>query len=1258
MKKNAFVFILALILLIPALSVVAASGPIKIGEHDSSRSLQTPHPYPGSKSGKPEAVWTDIYEHKGAKYIVVEFKVFELENGDWVEVSDLKGGQVQVFRGLGFLEKGGDFITKMIFGDAVKITLYSSSAKPQCFGYLIDRVTRGYNDEELSRLYGSLPEPEAVCGTNDQKDAVCYESSYPEIYETARSVCRIVMDGSALCTGWLVSCENHLITNNHCTWDDTDFDTQAELNRMEFQFMYEDPSCGGSSPSYEYSFMGGTWLENHHNLDYTLIQAPTGEDPAATYGWVKFDLRVPDLDELIYIVGHPSGRPKEISLESSDPSDPTGFAEIYTLTADVCVGGTHEELGYMADTEGGNSGSPVFARSNNKAIGLHHCANCPNRGLRIVDVYNQIQAAAPYLPACTTSDEEGTIELNSDSYGCDSTMTIEVTDGSVPPKGDGSLTIEVWSSTETVHETVTLTETPADSGSFIGTFPTYSGAALHGDGKLSVAHGDTITVQYIDADDGQGGTNIPRQDAATVDCSAPVISNVLATNVTGNSATITWDTNENANSRTTHGTSTPPGTNTDDLTSYVTSHSVLVTGLSQCTSYYFSVTSADPAGNSATANNGGAYYTFTTGMNVNPTYASTDVPKAIPDSTTVTSTVAVTDNKVIQDVNVIIGSLTHTYDGDVEMRILSPGSTTVLLVDNRGSSGDNFTNTVFDDEASGSITAGTAPFTGSFRPEGTLSSFDGQNALGTWTLSVTDTASGDAGTLNAWSINFTYPAQSCGASLEYQSNSFTEACNGTGSGGGNGYIDPGEDVTVQLTLHNNGTSGVTGVTGTLSTSTTGVTVTDATASFPNIAADGTGGSISNHFAFHVDSTVACGTVLDFTIHMASNEGSWDDSFSLTVGNVVPGGTITDFSQNFTGGSPPALPTGWTESHTSGNAWLTSASYYCGAANGLYYPYNSSQAANSYVYTPGIALTAGVTYTLNFNQKIQSATWPENFEVKCGTAATPAGQTITILASAQYTNTTCTLRSPTFTVPTTGTYYISWHCTSAADMYYLIIDDISVTHTSAPSCTVDVCSGGCTNPTEPTIGSVLDNDPDVQDGVTVTFTAGSPSTSNSLLVDTVEMATGITSPYIYNPGDTASHNYVVRTYNTSSCHADSDPVSCTDEEATAVVPDEVASGTNFTWSGQTMNWTADPNATGYRVYRGLLSNLSALCDGDTDFCLRNDGAGTSFDVTGDDPSGVSGRCYYFLITGYSGAGEGPAGTATCGARQINTTGVCP
>jgi len=1121
------------------------------------------------------------------------------------------------------------------------------------------------------------------------------------------------------------------------TWSDDGGDTNAKMFVSgEWTVTNTLNHTTGGTYSYHNAPDGYTHSPMQcHAITTPSLLLQSGQSPVLSY-WVNYNLEY-QFDGVVVEIST-NGGSSWTTITPDGTGYPSDFSQTTSTPINACGYATTQDCFNGPSTNGALTGWNQYTHNLSTYAGstvLIRWNFSSDPGSEFEGFYlDDIQVTfASVNNMCSVSN--GIVSLDDSLFNCSDTVSINLVDSDL--MGNGTQAVTIRSSTESSPaESVTLTETPASSGVFLGAISTTSAAPVYGNGVLSLANGDTITVTYIDANDGQGGTNVTKTDTATADCQGPAITNVLVSGITGSSATITWDTDQSANSRVTYGTSVPPGTNQDNLTSYVTSHTINLAGLTQCTTYYFSVTSADPVGNSTMDTNGGSYYTFTTGINVNPTYASTDVPVTIDGSATHTSTIEVTDDKEILDVNVTIDSLTHVYVGDVEMRLISPDATTVLLVDNRGSSGDNFIDTVFDDEASGSITAGSPPFTGSFRPEGTLSSFDSENALGTWTLQIIDTyPSLDDGTLNAWSINFTYPAQSCGPSLEYQSNSFTEACNGTGSGGGNTYIDPGEDVTLQLTLHNNGTSGVTNIVGTLSSSTTGVTVTDATASFPNIAADGTGGSISNHFAFHVDSTVACGTVLDFTIHMASNEGSWDDSFSLTVGNVVPGGTITDFSQNFTGGSPPALPTGWTESHTSGNAWLTSASYYCGAANGLYYPYNSSQAANSYVYTPGIALTAGVTYTLNFNQKIQSATWPENFEVKCGTAATPAGQTITILASAQYTNTTCTLRSPTFTVPTTGTYYISWHCTSAADMYYLIIDDISLTHTSSPSCTVETCTSSCSNPTQPTIGSVTDLDACAQSGVRVTFTAGSPSTSNALVVDGAEMATGIASPYDYNPGDTASHNYIVRTYNTASCHTDSTVTARADANNTpaptisgansntcpattvvlttengmssyqwyvggspigganayqytvsasgtytvsytngsgcsgtsaghavtisscAVVPGEVASGGNFTWSGQTMNWTADANATGYRVYRGLLSNLSALCDATNDFCLRNDGAGTSFDVTGDDPSGVSGRCYYFLITGYSGAGEGPAGTATCGARQVNSPGGC-
>ena len=134
------------------------------------------------------------------------------------------------------------------------------------------------------------------------------------------------------------------------------------------------------------------------------------------------------------------------------------------------------------------------------------------------------------------------------------------------------------------------------------------------------------------------------------------------------------------------------------------------------------------------------------------TFTSTDVPKTISDLASATSTVGVSAGGTVSDINVKIGGLTHTYDADLDIYLRHPDGTEVLLSDDNGGSGDNYTNTVFDDEAATAITAGAAPFTGSFKPEALLSGFDGKTAAGTWTLRVYDDASADTGQLTAWSV--------------------------------------------------------------------------------------------------------------------------------------------------------------------------------------------------------------------------------------------------------------------------------------------------------------------------------------------------------------------------------------------------------------------------------------------------------------------------------------------------------------------------
>jgi subtilisin-like proprotein convertase family protein len=59
---------------------------------------------------------------------------------------------------------------------------------------------------------------------------------------------------------------------------------------------------------------------------------------------------------------------------------------------------------------------------------------------------------------------------------------------------------------------------------------------------------------------------------------------------------------------------------------------------------------------------------------------------------------------------------------------------------------------VFDDEAVTPISAGAAPFTGSFRPYEPLSAFDGEHLSGTRTLKIVDNAGADTGSLNSWSL--------------------------------------------------------------------------------------------------------------------------------------------------------------------------------------------------------------------------------------------------------------------------------------------------------------------------------------------------------------------------------------------------------------------------------------------------------------------------------------------------------------------------
>lgn len=132
---------------------------------------------------------------------------------------------------------------------------------------------------------------------------------------------------------------------------------------------------------------------------------------------------------------------------------------------------------------------------------------------------------------------------------------------------------------------------------------------------------------------------------------------------------------------------------------------------------------------------------------------STTLPKPILDNQSTYDTINVTFPGFIVDLNVNL-TIYHTWDSDVSIYLISPNHNQIDLSSGNGGSGDNYINTTFDDEALMPITAGSPPFTGSFRPEQLLSTFDNLPLTGSWVLKVTDNAAGDTGQLISWCLLF------------------------------------------------------------------------------------------------------------------------------------------------------------------------------------------------------------------------------------------------------------------------------------------------------------------------------------------------------------------------------------------------------------------------------------------------------------------------------------------------------------------------
>ena len=132
------------------------------------------------------------------------------------------------------------------------------------------------------------------------------------------------------------------------------------------------------------------------------------------------------------------------------------------------------------------------------------------------------------------------------------------------------------------------------------------------------------------------------------------------------------------------------------------------------------------------------------------TYVAGDVPIAITDNATITSTINVPRGGTLTDVNIKNLQGTHTYVSDLTFTLVSPMGTTVTFLQQQCGSADDF-NISFDDQAG--IAFACPMNDGQTKmPQNPLSAFNGENPQGNWMLMINDAFDQDQGSLTGWTL--------------------------------------------------------------------------------------------------------------------------------------------------------------------------------------------------------------------------------------------------------------------------------------------------------------------------------------------------------------------------------------------------------------------------------------------------------------------------------------------------------------------------
>lgn len=588
-----------------------------------------------------------------------------------------------------------------------------------------------------------------------------------------KSVARMILNGSQLCTGTLINnirgdCTPYFLSASHCIDGTYDAVTNPDLSGLVFYWNYERSTCANSGDVPNETTSGATLLANpdvfsdQDASDFALFELT--EDPSSVYD--------------VYFAGFDaSGSPGTSGVGIHHPALDAKKIATHSITPTSVVNDNYWRIYWDATpnghsvTEGGSSGSGLF-NSDGRLIGqlfggfLGGQPNCSDPANdegdygKLSRSWNNQGATDSRRRLRDWLDPDNTGTTIVDGLDCSASPDFVLT--AIPDStnscgaNSSTFTIDV-SKVGSFNEPVTLSAIGVPAGASA----TFSANPVTPDGTSTL-----IIDNLNNVTDGtytfnvQGNASVGTKSITlTLFDIAPNAATLISPNNNQSDVStlvsLLWAAEEGAESYDVEVATDANFSNVVASATVLTTSWMVDPALAASTQHFWRVRHKRNCGNDPWS----AVFSFTTNTLVNECIIleSTDVPVGLFNKTTSSSTITFAQTGIITDVNVFMRG-EHTRARDLIFELQSPSGTKIQLIDIDDSpclgSIDDF-EFGFDDASILTIVDDmSCPTTDGryYLPQEALNIFNGEDLNGVWTLLVTDDRNQQQGDLLGWNL--------------------------------------------------------------------------------------------------------------------------------------------------------------------------------------------------------------------------------------------------------------------------------------------------------------------------------------------------------------------------------------------------------------------------------------------------------------------------------------------------------------------------